>query len=67
MRITGGKLRLIYAATLSVAAIALVVTPKVAIANEASGCTMKCESCTCSSQTGICECKNCTITGCVVT
>jgi len=27
-------------------------------------CTIKCEKCTCNMNTGICECTNCTLTGC---
>jgi hypothetical protein len=67
MRVTKGKLMSIYAATLSVAAIALVVTPKIAFASEPSTCTIKCETCSCNINTGVCECKNCTLTGCTQT
>ena len=66
MRVTKRGVVSIYGAVLAVAAIAFVATPKTALASMAA-CIIKCESCSCNLSTGMCDCKNCTLTGCTPT
>lgn len=49
--------------SIAVAGLALIATPMSARADD-SGCTIKCETCTCNLSTGVCDCKNCTLVGC---
>lgn len=51
-----------YLFALAAGGLAIAASPSVARANEE--CTIKCEKCTCNLNTGICDCTNCTTSGC---